>query len=298
MGDVEAALAICAPTPLCDIGSIVLGHVPDVDDILLARRSEHDVLLMPHGGEAIVHAVLGRLARAGIKQVPTRSPMLTTDSMETAMLDALPLARTRLALDTLLDQPRRWGDFDGDWTDVDEARSQRLNRLLHPPVVALAGGVNIGKSTLLNALAGGTAALVADAPGTTRDHVGRMLDFGGLIVEWIDTPGLRPTDDPIEAAAIDLALPRLRDADVLIAATDAMQNWPDLEQLLNRPADLRVALRSDVRRRDDADVQCGRLHDAQLQSEGLDDLVTAVRDALVLPEDLASTRPWRFRAGV
>ena len=291
VGDVEVALRICTPTPRCAAGAIVLGQVPDVDDVLLARRSEHDLLLMPHGGEAIVHALLRRLEALGIDEIHARTPLPALDDTESAMLAVLPLAPTRLALDLLLDQPRRWRAFDGNWTHADDARSARLDRLLHPPVVAMAGPVNIGKSTLLNALSGRRSAVVADAPGTTRDHIGLMLDLGGLVVEWIDTPGLRDTNDTIEAAAIELALPRLRDADVLIAATDASHDWPALEGAIGRKPDILVALRSDMGTRVDADVHCAALH-----GEGLDALVTAVRDALVFPEDLASMRPWRLGA--
>ncbi len=291
VGDVNAALHLCTPTPNCPEGTIVLGHVQDVDDVLLARRSEHDLLLMPHGGEAIVHTLLKRLQAMGIEQVHARTPLPAIDTEESAMLAALPLAPTRLALDVLLDQPRRWRAFDGNWTDADDARSARLGRLLSPPVVAMAGPPNIGKSTLLNALSGRRAAVVADAPGTTRDHVGLMLDLGGLVVEWIDTPGLRDTEDTIEAASIELALPRLRSADLLIGATDASQDWPALEQTIGRRPDMLVALRSDLGTPADAHVHCAALH-----GEGLDALVTAVRDALVFPEDLASMRPWRLGA--
>jgi hypothetical protein len=267
----------------------VLGHVPNVDDVLLARRSDNDLLLMPHGGEAIVQALVQRLVDAGVHEVDEPKPLRATDDAETDMLGMLPLARTRLALDLVLDQPRRWRTFTDAWTNEDAARSKRLMRLLHPPLVAIAGPVNIGKSTLLNTLAGERAAVVADAPGTTRDHVGVLLDLGGLIVEWVDTPGFRDTDDPVEAAAIALAKKRVGQADLLIGATDASHDWLDLKTVVGRHADVTLALRSDLGTRDDAHLQCSSLKDTRL-----DTLVSAVRDALVWPSDLSSPRPWQF----
>ncbi|MEJ5170656.1 MAG: tRNA uridine-5-carboxymethylaminomethyl(34) synthesis GTPase MnmE [Fimbriimonadales bacterium] len=82
--------------------------------------------------------------------------------------------------------------------------------------VALVGEPNVGKSSLLNALAGRDRAIVTDVPGTTRDFIEEPVDLDGLPVVLIDTAGLRHTDDPVEregvrrthevAAAADLVL--------------------------------------------------------------------------------------------
>ncbi|MEA4855825.1 MAG: tRNA uridine-5-carboxymethylaminomethyl(34) synthesis GTPase MnmE [Solidesulfovibrio sp.] len=65
---------------------------------------------------------------------------------------------------------------------------------------ALFGRVNAGKSSLFNALLGADRALVADAPGTTRDYLEEGLDLDGLPVRLTDTAGLRATPDAVEAA--------------------------------------------------------------------------------------------------
>ncbi|MCH2141861.1 MAG: 50S ribosome-binding GTPase [Phycisphaerales bacterium] len=279
-----------AQCPLPDVGGLQLHTIPDLDDVLLARIDEHTLHIMPHGGRHVVRRVLHWLADHGVSldSASSHATWPSAQEHEHNMLAALPLARTSLALELLLAQPSRWQDWDGTWTPADDARCARLDRLLHPPLVVLAGPPNIGKSTLLNALAGRTRALVDDAPGTTRDHVGAAIDLEGLIVHWVDTPGLRESDDLIEEAAIQVAQDPLARADFLIAAADATTQWPELP----RTADLRLAMRSDLGQRSDADGQC-----AAAIGDGLEEVVQLIRDALVPEADRTSTRPWKVNAG-
>ena len=84
-------------------------------------------------------------------------------------------------------------------------RDLRLRRLITPARVVVTGPTNAGKSTLLNALAGRAVAIAHHTPGTTRDAVAARIDLAGLVVDWFDTPGVRPDMDPIERAAAELA---------------------------------------------------------------------------------------------
>lgn len=86
--------------------------------------------------------------------------------------------------------------------------------------VAIVGPPNAGKSTLLNQLAGREAAITSEIAGTTRDVIEVRMDIGGLPVTFLDTAGLRETDDRLEQAGIDRALQRARDADLRIFLTD------------------------------------------------------------------------------
>ena len=63
--------------------------------------------------------------------------------------------------------------------------------------VAIIGPPNVGKSTLLNALSGKEAAITSEIAGTTRDIVEVRMDIQGLPVTFLDTAGVRETDDPI-----------------------------------------------------------------------------------------------------
>ena len=92
--------------------------------------------------------------------------------------------------------------------------------------VALLGGVNVGKSTALNALAGRPAAIVSDEAGTTRDIVEVRLDLDGMAVILQDTAGIRDEAGHIESIGIERAIEAAEQADLVILMADAsMKNW-------------------------------------------------------------------------
>jgi tRNA modification GTPase len=90
--------------------------------------------------------------------------------------------------------------------------------------VAIVGKPNIGKSTLLNAFAGRKAAITSEIAGTTRDVIEVRMDVDGLAVTFLDTAGLRTTDDKVESLGIDLAIERAAAADLRIFLTDGDEN--------------------------------------------------------------------------
>ena len=92
--------------------------------------------------------------------------------------------------------------------------------------VALIGPVNVGKSTLLNHLAGRDAAIVSDIAGTTRDIVSVTIDLDGIPVTLLDTAGIRHTSDMIEAEGVKRAERAAQEADaVLIVVDGARSGW-------------------------------------------------------------------------
>ncbi len=86
--------------------------------------------------------------------------------------------------------------------------------------VALVGSVNVGKSSLLNALAGQNRALVSSQPGTTRDYVELRVEWNGVAVTLIDTAGLRASNDEIESAGIEFGQARAAQAEVVLQVSD------------------------------------------------------------------------------
>lgn len=98
--------------------------------------------------------------------------------------------------------------------------------------VAIVGAPNVGKSTLLNALAGRDAALTSEIAGTTRDVIEVRMEIDGLLVTVLDTAGIREAEDEIEAAGIALARNRAEAADLrvfLSEGSDIPEGVPLLE---------------------------------------------------------------------
>jgi len=101
--------------------------------------------------------------------------------------------------------------------------------------VAIVGPPNVGKSTLLNALAGRDAAITSEIAGTTRDVIEVHMDLGGLPVTVLDTAGLRDSQDVVESLGIKRAKDRAADADLRIFLID---NDTELPGILPRPDDI------------------------------------------------------------
>ena len=94
--------------------------------------------------------------------------------------------------------------------------------------VAIVGNTNAGKSTLLNALLGENRAIVTDIPGTTRDAIEDTCNLDGVLFRFIDTAGLRESDDPVERIGIDRAYEKLATAQLVLAMFDLSSPLPDL----------------------------------------------------------------------
>jgi tRNA modification GTPase len=86
--------------------------------------------------------------------------------------------------------------------------------------VAIVGAPNAGKSTLLNQLAGREAAITSEIAGTTRDVIEVRMEIAGLPVTFLDTAGLRDTEDRLERAGIERALARAEAADLRLFLSD------------------------------------------------------------------------------
>jgi tRNA modification GTPase len=99
-------------------------------------------------------------------------------------------------------------------THLDDGR--RGERLREGLVFAVTGPPNVGKSSLVNALAERDVAIVAATPGTTRDALETRVVLGGVPVTLVDTAGLRETTDAVEAEGVRRARARAEDADLVV----------------------------------------------------------------------------------
>jgi tRNA modification GTPase len=139
--------------------------------------------------------------------------------------------------------------------------------------VALVGRPNVGKSTLLNALAGRSVAITAATAGTTRDVVELRTDLRGLPVTFLDMAGIRVACDPIEREGVARALERLQGADLRLFLDDG-SGAVDEYATHYRKGDLCIQCKADLR-----DGLTG-LAVSGLTGMGLDGLMTAITEAL------------------
>ena len=174
------------------------------------------------------------------------------------------LADTRQALDALLREA---------------GRGKRLMDGLH---VVIIGAPNVGKSSLLNALADEDRAIVSDIAGTTRDLLRETLNLDGLTLTLVDTAGLRDAPDSIEAEGIRRARAELQRADVVLAVGDgeAQASLPaDLARQL--PEGARVLWlhnKADLRTRSETLVQIDHFEVSARTGSGLDALRMRLRN--------------------
>jgi len=149
------------------------------------------------------------------------------------------LTRLRLHVEAAIDFPEEEIDF------LDDAKLQkqiercagalaalknetRIGSVLRDGFqIVIVGKPNAGKSSLLNALSGQDAAIVTEVAGTTRDILRESIDLDGLMVELVDTAGLRDDPDRIEAEGIKRARSALKNADAVLWIQDAAQPAED-----------------------------------------------------------------------
>jgi tRNA modification GTPase len=135
--------------------------------------------------------------------------------------------------------------------------------------VVVAGPPNVGKSSLINAIAGQERAIVTDTPGTTRDHIEVPLALDGMPILLTDTAGLRESDEVVERIGIDRARSLVESADVLVWLGE-----PD--EAPRHPRLIRVHARSDLAGRHEAPASSIAV--SSVTGEGLNSLLAHVAE--------------------
>ena len=120
------------------------------------------------------------------------------------------------------DQGRRLAEIQRQLATTLDASSQG-SLLREGALVVLAGQPNVGKSSLLNSLAGADVAIVTEIPGTTRDTIRQNINLYGVPVHIIDTAGLRDSSDPVEQIGIARTWAAIEKADLAVLVVDATQ---------------------------------------------------------------------------
>jgi tRNA modification GTPase len=253
----EAARALFRPrsgATLPDVperGRFWLGRAGEgvADEVVLAVKQTEPVWLELHchGGREVVRFLLELFAARGLSVCTWQEFLRHTapDPLRAAAAIALASATTARAAAVLLDQQQgalgqsldaALAALDrGEDTAVREmlaALERRSGLGLHltaPWRVTVAGAPNVGKSSLVNALAGYQRSVVAPTPGTTRDVVTTQLALDGWPVELADTAGLREGGGAVEDQGIRQAREAARTADLCLWVLDASAEpvWPD-----------------------------------------------------------------------
>lgn len=154
--------------------------------------------------------------------------------------------------------------------DAQIAGFSGAERLRHGFEVAIIGQPNVGKSTLLNRIAGRDIAITSEIAGTTRDVLEVRVDLDGLPVTFLDTAGLRDSEDAIEQIGVARARERALAADLRILLEDGLAEKRDFDPGVD--IDFRYLTKSDV---------TGRGISA-ITGEGIDRLLADVSSALAL----------------
>jgi tRNA modification GTPase len=277
-----------------------------LDDPVVVALPNGGADLSVHGGEWVVRSVVELARKEGFEvseTLPDDIPLDAVDGanvLEREVNASLPLAQTELAVRILLNQPAAWADLVtratpgpaeeahlARWMQKSEAIKTELTGiladkglwwLLHPPRVAIIGAPNVGKSTLANHLFARQRVITADMPGTTRDWVGETANLDGVAITLVDTPGIRATDDAIEADAIARSGEQIKSADLVVVVVDAtrplegeqaavLETWPDALRVVNKidgPPAWDLALMAGI-------------HTIGATGQGVDDLRAAIR---------------------
>jgi tRNA modification GTPase len=241
--------ALPTETPLA--GQFWLGRLGGevADDVVLSVKQPEPVPwleLHTHGGRAVTDYVLDLFREHGVAvctweeflRQTTPDPLraeaaITLTAAPTTRTAAILLDQYHGAFTAALDAIRQAGQ-QGDATAVIQgmaelARYAELGRHLTTPWrVVVAGAPNVGKSSLVNALAGFQRSIVASTPGTTRDVVTTRIAIDSWPIELADTAGLRDAAESLEERGIQLARQMLAEADLRLWVLDASTEpvWP------------------------------------------------------------------------
>ena len=206
------------------------------DEVVLSVTDADAIEVHCHGGPRVVRWVIEQFTANGAEERTLRSkaegfellqraPTLRTASVLLDQLSGAFANEVRRILALLETDPDRAGNALRTFALVGSTIGRHL---VAPWKIVFAGAPNVGKSSLVNALAGYQRAVVSEIAGTTRDAVGVRIAFDGWPFELIDTAGIRATEG-LEAEGVARTERELADADLAVWVLDGTAiepAWP------------------------------------------------------------------------
>jgi tRNA modification GTPase len=293
------------------VGRILFGYW-EGEDVVVIRMEENEWELHCHGGYAAVNRVQNSLESRNVQIQDWRefqNDLVSTLAREfqIAISESVTWKTAELLLrhptTTWIHQLRCWvkalaeSPSTGLASEIQTQcehivdKSQIGIRLTKAARVVLAGAPNVGKSSLLNRLAGYERSIVQNRPGTTRDTFGAEIALGGYPVTLTDTAGIRETDDSLESAGISRARQVLSTADLILFLIDGTAA-PTLEEnqfLEQYPDAVPVLHKSDQAVHPERTMTSGLLRVSALTGEGTKTLIDEIVRLIVPASPDSST---------
>ncbi len=206
-----------------------------LDEILLVKIDDTHFEIQFHGSIGVAERLVELLENAGVKRVASANEitkLFVSAKTETeAKLIASQFANLQAcALRTLQLLEKQDCQSLKELSQKILANKRIVSFLKKPLEVFILGKPNVGKSTLLNKLAGFNRALVSPVPGTTRDIVEQLISINGFSVKFCDAAGVRKTSEFIEKRAVVQTLQQAKRADLILFLLDATTGITDIEK--------------------------------------------------------------------
>jgi tRNA modification GTPase len=262
------------------------------EDLIVLLTDDQSFEVQCHGGFAAVESVKADLLSAGaIESNDDASWTFATNVHQAEVAIALESCLTQRTAKHLLQQFQLWGSADVNDATVRQTALSFATfglKLTSPWRIVLCGRPNVGKSSLINALAGFERAIVHPTAGTTRDLVSQNTAIDGWPVQLTDSAGIRDAGNEIEKAGIAKAREVIDSADLVIHVVDATEQASFDPTVSQNRAGLIVVNKVDLcKSPEPPNTDCPVVYLSAMTGQGMDELQSAISKSLVpvVPDD-------------